>query len=308
MNLYKFFFRLLLFILLTILSVIKTASAQMLFDNRGNGHLTETLSGDTDSNGLIVLTGKIISDKDNKPISYASISVPSGNCGTVADKDGDFYLKLSKVLLNDTIHISALGFRPKSFCVKNISIVLKYNPIITLNELDNQLKEVVISAKKINVRTLGNTSCSKSISVGFPLKALGSELGVRIALGKKTVLFRSFSFNISQTRLDTCTFRLNIYALHNGIPAENLLTQNILVGISKTGLYKIDLLPYKLLMQGDVAVSLEWVDGKSSTNVGAVFFSASLLSSCYHRENTGADWTRLKGIGAGFNLQVEDGD
>jgi len=306
MNLYKFFFKLLLFIILTILGAIKTASAQVIFDNWGNSHLTETLRGDTDSRGLIILTGKIISFKDNAPISYASISVPSANCGTVADKDGNFYLKLNKGLLNDTIHVSALGFKTKSFCVKNISTVLTYNPMITLTGRDNQLKEVVISARKINVRNLGNTSRSKSISVGFPLKALGSELGVRIALGKKMVLLRSFSFNISQTKLDTCTFRLNIYALNNGMPAENLLTQNILIGINKPGIYKIDLLPYKLLMQGDVAVSLEWVAGKSSTNAGAVFFSASLLSSCYHHENTGADWTRIKGIGAGFNLQVED--
>jgi hypothetical protein len=105
----------------------------------------------------------------------------------------------------------------------------------------------------------------------------------------------SFNFNVSNLRLDTGTFRLNIYSIKKGLPDSNLLSRNILAGISnKPGAYRIDLSTYRLDFKGDIFVSLEWVAGKTSTEHGVVFFSAGLLASSF------------KGLGAAFNLSVED--
>jgi len=49
MNLYNFLLKLLAMVLFLIMSIIKTASAQIIFDNLGNIHLTETLRGNSDT-------------------------------------------------------------------------------------------------------------------------------------------------------------------------------------------------------------------------------------------------------------------
>ena len=48
MNLYNFFLKLLVSVIFLLITIIKDASAQMVFDNRGNVHLTETLRGNLD--------------------------------------------------------------------------------------------------------------------------------------------------------------------------------------------------------------------------------------------------------------------
>jgi hypothetical protein len=208
---------------------------------------------------------------------------------------------------NDTIRISSLGYQARIFTVNQLAVILNRGRLIFLKEQTNQLKEVVITAQKTHLKTVGNTSTSKFFNVGFPLKDLGSEVGIKVSLGKKPVRLRSFNFNISNLRLDTGTFRLNIYSLKNGLPDQNILTQNILIGINnKPGAYHIDLTPYHLELKGNVFISLEWIAGKTTSDHGVVFFSAGLLASSYHRKTTEANWVSFKGLGAGFNLQVAE--
>ena len=259
-----------------------------------------------DTISRLFLKGKIISAESGAPIPYVSMGIPAGNCGTVSNESGIFALNVERSLINNIIRISSLGYQSKSFTVKEFSLLLSHNSVIKLIKQNEQLSEVIIKAKKPRIKTVGNTSQSKFFSVGFPLKFLGSEVGVAVSLGKKNVLLRSFNFNISQTRLDSCTFRLNIYSLKDGVPSENLLSQNILIAIgNKPGNYKIDLTPDRLVMKDKIFVSLEWISGKTTAKQGAVFFSAGLLSSSYHRKTTEASWEQFKGLGAGFNLQVE---
>jgi len=262
---------------------------------------------ENDSSGFIVLKGTVVTAENQLPLPYVNLGIPAGNKGTVASEDGAFVLHVSKALLNDSIRISSLGYRQKTMTVKALSAALAEHPVITLARKEEQLQEVVVKAKNIPLKTVGNTTKSKFISVGFPLRDLGSELGIKVALGKKDVLLRSLNFNISQNSLDTGTFRINIYAMNNGMPAENLLQHNIITTMgNKTGSYKVDLSPYHLLLHGDVLVSLEWIAGATSANRGVIFFSAGFLnSSTYHRKTSEAIWTRAKGLGAGLNLSVQ---
>ncbi|MFB6456782.1 carboxypeptidase-like regulatory domain-containing protein [Chitinophaga sp. Hz27] len=262
-----------------------------------------------DTSGMVLLKGKIVA-ADNEPIPYVNLGIPACNSGTVSGEDGTFLLRVSKALLNDSIRISSIGYQSRSYLVKDLLPVLSVQHNITLSKKNEQLREVVVKADNIRLKTVGNTSKSKFISVGFPLRDLGSELGVKISLGRKEVLLRAFNFNISENRLDSSIFRVNIYGMKDGMPAENLLQQNIFVTMDdKVGTYKIDLTPYHLQMKGDVFVSLEWLAGTAKAYHGAIFFSAGFLnSSTYHRKTSEAEWTRTKGLGAGFNLVVQEGN
>ena len=269
------------------------------------GKLSFTTEGATPAIGQITLSGSIADAANGKPLSYVTIGIPSGNCGTVTDDHGRFTLRVPDTLAGRIVRISSLGYQTQSYPVRELLASLKNGSVLSLREQVTALKEVTISAVKLRTRIIGNTSQSKFFNVGFPFRDLGSELGIKIALGKKKVLLRRFNFNISATRMDSCTFRLNIYALKDGMPSENLLKQNIINSIgNKPGTYTIDLMPYHIQLEGTVLVSLEWIGGKASSGNGAVFFSAGMLSSSYHRKTAEADWTKFKGLGAAFNLEV----
>ena len=67
------------------------------------------------------------------------------------------------------------------------------------------------------------------------------------------------------------------------MPHENILHQNILVPIGKRpGRYTLSLADYKLVLSGDVLISLEWIEGSySKAGNGAIFLSAGFPEFSY---------------------------
>jgi hypothetical protein len=56
------------------------------------------------------LTGKIIDDKKENPIKYASVSLLNKPIGTISNVDGNFLLKIHPDFIRDTIIISCMGY------------------------------------------------------------------------------------------------------------------------------------------------------------------------------------------------------
>ena len=59
------------------------------------------------------LSGKIIDQKKEDPIPYASVSVLNKPIGTITNNDGEFLLKLHPDYIQDTLVISSMGFKQK---------------------------------------------------------------------------------------------------------------------------------------------------------------------------------------------------
>ncbi len=254
-----------------------------------------------------IIKGKIVDSENNEAVSYVNIGIPGKNIGTVSGKDGSFQILVDPHLISDSLKISIAGYVSQMI---PLSELLKQSTpvIIRVKERFADLNEVVITKKSLPVKVLGNTTTSKFISIGLPLKFLGSEIGVKINLGKKPVMLKSFSFNISDIRLDTAVFRMNIYSFKNGVPHENILRKNILIPVGKrTGLYTINLNEYKLSLKGDILLSLEWIEGSySGSGNGALFLSASFLNSAtWHRITSQGDWKKATGLGVGLNMSVQ---
>ena len=57
------------------------------------------------------LSGKIIDQKKNAPIPYASVSVFNKPIGTITNNDGEFLLKLHPDYIQDTLVISSMGYK-----------------------------------------------------------------------------------------------------------------------------------------------------------------------------------------------------
>lgn len=253
----------------------------------------------------LIIEGRIADQKDNVPLAYVNVGIPGKNIGTVTQKDGRFILHANQELRKDSIKISMVGYQSQTFAIEHL--LRKNNNRILLTEKIADLKAVTVTARALRTKRMGNTTTSRFVSVGLPLKFLGSETGIKISLGKKRVLLKSFHFTISDNRLDTSVFRLNIYNFKNGLPFENILHQNILVSIGKqTGTFTVNLSDYKLLMKNDILVSLEWIEGASSPKGTAVFLSAGFLNSAtWHRLTSQGEWKKFNGMGVGFNMDVQ---
>jgi hypothetical protein len=138
------------------------------------------------------------------------------------------------------------------------------------------------------------------------MRFLGAEIGVRMSLGKHPRRLEKFHCHVSDTRIDSAVFRLNIYRMVNGNP-ENILQQNILLSIGKApGEYTVDLSGLNLVLSGDILVSLELLRAyPPSSQSGAVYFSAALFNSgTWHRQTSQAELKKAPGIGVGFNIEV----
>lgn len=79
------------------------------------------------------------------------------------------------------------------------------------------------------------------IGIGFPTRFLRSEMGVKMSLGKNRRNIKKFHCHVSDTRVDSAIFRLNIFRMVNGKP-ENILQRNILLTIKAAPAdYTVDL-------------------------------------------------------------------
>ena len=263
----------------------------------------------------LVIRGRVADVKNNTPLAYVNVGIPGKNIGTVTQQNGSFILPIDRESINDSIKISMAGYQSQSFSITDLlaqkpaqNLAQKEEPCFLLTEKVSELKEVIISAKTVRVKTIGNTATSRLVSVAFPLRLLGSEIGIKIKLGNKPVILKSFQFTISSNRLDTSVFRLNIYHFKNGAPSENTLRQNILIPVGKqTGGYAVNLSDYKIVLKDDILLSLESIEGSSSAlKPGAIFLSAGLLNSpTWHRQTSQGEWKKVNGIGVGFNLRVQ---
>lgn len=253
-----------------------------------------------------LLKGIVRDGLTGKPLAFANISVPGKQMGTVTAQNGSFQLPVGVGKRIDSIRVSMVGYRD-TICSNTNGQEQGKILHLTLQPNITKLKETVVVAHLRPTRIIGSTSTSKSMSFGFPLKFLGSEIGSRMQLGKKDVLLKRFRFTVAANRLDTAVFRLNIYRFSNGLPAENILQQNILVGVgSRPGTYAIDLAEYKLFLHGDVFVSLEWVQGSASQKNGAIFLSAALLhGATWHRTVSQGEWKKFGAVSVGFNMTVQ---
>lgn len=251
-----------------------------------------------------LLKGRVIDAQTKQSIAYVNLGIPNKNIGTVSQADGSFQIPAD---LSDTIEISMIGYESKKYLSGSYG---KNNPvaIIEMKPKVNTLQEVIITAKTLPVRTLGNTTTSHFFKIGLPLKFLGSEIGIVIKPGSRPVLLKSFNLNVSENHLDSAVFRFNIYSIKNGQTFENILSDNILLRVSnQAGPYHIDLSDYKIILKENVLISIEWIDGgKSGTERGVLFLSAALLNSgTWHRTTNLGKWNKAKGFGVGFNVNVQ---
>lgn len=110
------------------------------------------------------ITGKIIDEENSQPLPFATIALKNKGKGTVTNINGDFGMKISPDLINDTLSVSYLGYLRKELTVKNslsgnLTIAMK-REFIAIPEIiikNQNPQDIIIKAVRAIPRNYGTT-------------------------------------------------------------------------------------------------------------------------------------------------------
>ena len=250
-----------------------------------------------------ILKGVIRDKKTNLPLPYVNLGILNKDKGTTTNRKGEFKLTLLESNIHDTLRISMIGYEPRIFSLNDILKEKKLNFNIKLQEKTEELREVVVTDKKLNTKVFGNKTDSKFFGGKFAPGDLGSEIAIKIKIKNSPTYLDKFSFNISYNTGDTAAFRVNIYAVKNGLPGKNILTENIILRVNgQAGKMEIDLTKYNVVVKDDIFIALEWIEGKR--NSGIVFSAGFINRGTYYRKASQGRWKKNP-MGVGFNITAK---
>lgn len=255
-----------------------------------------------------IIKGKV-TGANNTPVAYASVGITGTPYGTVADENGDFIFyvpKNAKAL--DTLKISCLGFYSKSFAVATLPDFLSVNLI----EYSMNLPEIIVRSKNLETKVVGNQKESTFMKCNFaigdkPNQNLGSEIVRKFFFkGSKHYLNK---INVHTAyNFDTVLFRLNIYAMKNGLPDSNLLGENIILELCgpKIGWSTLDLKKYNLVYDQNIVVALQWIGHSKRGNIAQLLISMPAFGAVHFYKFGSQDrWWRYNNMSTSISLEVE---
>lgn len=156
----------------------------------------------------------VVSETTGQPVIYACVGIINRNLGTVTDTAGNFSLQIPAEYINDSIRISCVGYRARTFAVKDIGSI---PDTIALADDTIMLNEIVVKPQKIRHGIAGRKGGGGFVYIeveGF--NAAGKGLAVPLKV-KHLAWLREIGFSIITDRppLSHMNFRVNIYRKEN---------------------------------------------------------------------------------------------
>ncbi len=225
----------------------------------------------------ITLTGKVLEQDSNIPISYANIGILNTTTGTISNNDGSFTIEIPASYLGKNVLFSAIGYEKKSLTINAFKEDAEV--IIYLNEKAFDLDEVIISAsaKEVKERNswLGNRK--KNLLFQGMLSANSSSAGAAMTLliDRKEHSDLEFMDKVSLfiTKNTLPEFKIRVRFLevdHNNLPGDDLFGESIIVSSTiKRGWLDFDLSPYKYRIRyTSFFIMFEWIlDDKARIDI-----------------------------------------
>ena len=255
------------------------------------------------------LRGRITDQADGKPLEFVNVGVLHRGTGSVTDQDGVFVFRTDSVLNTDTLRISMLGYTTVNMTVGEfLSRTREQMGGVALSKASHEMRPATIRSHELKDRKLGNKN-DGMVSAGFSSNDLGCELVTKIEIKNDPTFIEKFNFYISSSIFDTLLFRLNIYAMENGLPGRQINTQNIFVTTTvKKGWVSVDLSSYNLASSTDFAIGLELIRDfrKGDVSTGLYFGAGFLNKNSYYRQVSQQEWRKVGPVGISFNVNVKD--
>jgi predicted alpha/beta superfamily hydrolase len=239
------------------------------------------------------ITGKVIDTNDKSPLAYVNIGIKEKNIGTISKEDGSFSIDIPSEYQSGSLTFSIVGYYESNLSIKDLNS--KGNVTIQLKEKPTQLKEVVVTGKKLVEKKYGiKRRGAIHFTDGIFKKDDSFEIGQAIRLGNSLAQITSLNLHINSSRPDSANFRINFYRydIDENIPKERIVEKSILQRHPvNEGWLKFDLSNYNTLIKGDVLISLEFIP---ETDVKQIFYEVKLggSSKSFFRKTSLGQWTR----------------
>lgn len=209
-----------------------------------------------DSQAQSSIKGKIINQKNGKPISYASVRIPKSNVGLLADARGMFSMGLHDAKKSDTFFISSVGYTTLKIPVK--SALEQSNFYLT--EYSKELENVVLKSYT-NEATEGAKSDVAGYFKSWSTKKSGGEIGRVFTVNQEEYKVEKIRFKVNN-QCESCSIRVRIRDLNYGLPDMELFSDSITTVVKKLSFddkySEIDLSKFDIVLkEKSIFISLE---------------------------------------------------
>ncbi|GGK58102.1 carboxypeptidase-like regulatory domain-containing protein [Rufibacter glacialis] len=268
----------------------------------------------TDSS--FTVSGLIQNSQTKEPIAYASIGLLQEAKGTISNAKGVFRFSLPTNQKSGIVRISAIGYEARELAIEELLTTGSQTLLLELVPTAVPLPEVQVKAKTWKTKELGGNAGPITFfhhNFGVfqrPIEEnLGRELGIFIHNRDKVSFISKLNFCLTSNKYDQVTFRVKIYTLQEGKPAQNITPSNILhtVKNKQKGWIQVNLEPYNLYVDQDFAIALEWVDCAPRSQDNSLTIAASLpgFHTTFYKDASQATWDKMSSIGMGMNVVVQ---
>ncbi|WP_131536849.1 alpha/beta fold hydrolase [Pedobacter nototheniae] len=238
-----------------------------------------------------------VKNEETTVIPYCSIGIKGTDIGAITNDKGAYKLIIPNHLLDKEVIFSSVGYSNKAISVK----ALQENSLVILEHQEVPLEDVVISAKKLKEKIIGQKSRPfLTFSKMFDKNVPTIEQGNIFSVYQKTKL-KSYNFYIiPSSKYANITLKLNVYSVKNGIPNQSLMQENIIFKTSTTGWQNIDLSKNNLSFNGldKVAITIQLIDYQPIAGVDFVFgvsAKKSLSKNLLFRYQSQGNWEANEG-------------
>ncbi|MBT9392349.1 alpha/beta fold hydrolase [Hymenobacter sp. NST-14] len=259
------------------------------------------------------LRGRVLDAATRRAVPFASVGVPGRPFGTVADSAGWFAFGLPDSVRGPVV-VSCVGYQRE--VVPVASLRAGAGAVIRLRPAAVPLAAVTVRPGKARARTTGRTAASTFMTArlytepGPGQDERAKEQGTVLVLPADCHL-RTLRLHVAFNRFRAVTFRLHLYAVRAGRPAQPLLTQDIRFTVTQPrGWVSVDLEPYHLYFRNrrEVAATIQWLRSEQRPD-SAAGFALSAVPGPGHailtRDKSQAEWQTAPGY-LSLNLTLDD--
>jgi len=220
-----------------------------------------------------IVTGRIIDSINNEAISFANLEIFCKKTGCAADENGKYSLDVSKLNIQDTVSVSALGYNTQNIIISE----LQQKKEIKLSKAIYKLNEVSVSA---SVKYVNKGNYLKKTNFSSYFYQAGDQIWCFIPASEtnKEVLCSVFVYiNEIKTKHNLGNinrpFRVRLYEVDTTFKEKkkgrDLILDNLIANSEKKGWYEIDVSKYNLVMpKNGVFAAIEMIEFSTKVKDG----------------------------------------
>lgn len=253
----------------------------------------------------IIICG-IVKSETNTPLKYVNIGIKNKNIGAISDEKGNFSITIENTILNELLTFSYIGYQEKTINIEEVK-KLKFLEII-LKEKITELQEVVVISTKPRILKIGTKSYSSMVA-GY-VRANNDknndiqEFAKEIKLKKPSQLL-DVNINLFNVKVDTASFRINVYDIKNGLPNEKINLENIIVRTKvENGWNKFYLENFNLKYDVPIFVTIEYLP-KKEDDEEPFRYSGQLFGKAIKRSSSLGKWDSKNGLTMSMYVTVK---